>query len=45
MFLIVDHFEQSSISYLKTWRKYQFESKNESIQQEITEKQSELTMT
>jgi hypothetical protein len=45
VFLIVDHSEPSTISYLKKWRKYQFESKLEPVQQENTEKQAELTMT
>jgi hypothetical protein len=45
MFLIVDHFEQSSINYFKKWRKYQFESQIEQpVQQENIEKQPELTM-
>lgn len=44
VFLIVDHYEQSSISYLKKWRKYQFEKANESAEQENIDKQPELTM-
>jgi hypothetical protein len=44
MFLIVDHYEQSSINYLKKWRKHQFEANIEPPQQEIIEKQPELTM-
>jgi len=45
VYLIVDHYEQSTIAYLKKWRKYQFESKLEPVQRENTEKQPELTMT
>ena len=44
MFLIVDPYEQSSINYLKNWRKQQLEVKVEPVQQEITEKQPELSM-
>ena len=35
---------ESSINYFKKWRKHQFESKIEAVQQEITEKQAELSM-
>jgi len=44
VFLIVDYSEPSSIDYLKKWRQYQFESKMEPVQQEMTEKTPELTM-
>jgi len=40
-FLIVDQYEPSSIPYLKKWRKHQFESKIEAVQQEPTEKVEE----
>ena len=44
MFLIVDHYEPSSVAYLKSWRKQQLEAKMESIQAETTERQPEVTM-
>jgi hypothetical protein len=44
MFLIVDHYDESSINYFRNWRKQQFEAKIEAVQQEITEKQPELSM-
>jgi hypothetical protein len=44
MFLIVDRFEQSNLTYLKNWRKNQLESTIESEQQEVNERQPEPTM-
>jgi hypothetical protein len=42
MFLIVDRLDLSSIAHLKKWRKQQFESTIEPIQQETIDKQIEL---
>ncbi|CAF0996732.1 unnamed protein product, partial [Rotaria sordida] len=42
MFLIVDHFDETTVDYLKRWRKHQFHAKLEAIRQETVEKQSEL---
>jgi hypothetical protein len=42
VFLIVDYTEPSSVAYLKKWRKYQFESKIEPMQQEMPEKEKEV---
>ncbi|CAF4551274.1 unnamed protein product [Rotaria sp. Silwood1] len=41
MFLIVDRFEQKTITYLKEWRRQQLESIVEPVQQEIIDKQPE----
>ncbi|CAF4058893.1 unnamed protein product, partial [Rotaria sp. Silwood2] len=38
VFLIVDHFDESTVDYLKRWRKRQFPGKLESIRQETAEK-------
>ncbi|CAF4731675.1 unnamed protein product [Rotaria sp. Silwood1] len=45
VFLIVDHFDESTVNYLKHWRKRQFPGKIEHIRKETTEKQSELITT
>ena len=42
MFLIADRLEPSSIEHLKQWRKQQFESNIEPVQQDIIDKQPEI---
>ena len=42
MFLIIDHSDPAHIDHLKEWRTFQFESTLEPVQQEISDKQSDL---